>query len=249
MATKNPARIMPRIDGPSEAKRRVLANAAQSILLYGVEIWGTVLEVAKYKEMANRFQRKLALKISCGYRTISTEAAAVIARLVPLHLIAIERKAKKTKENRIRTIQRWQKEWSEYRNENWTRALIPDVEPWYMRNFGSVNFHLTQILTGHGCFEAYLCKIKKRSSPVCIFCETNVDDTAEHTIFSCVHWKKEREDAENKTGVKISKENLVKLMLVSEENWDCISNLATCIMKEKERVERENEIKGQSVIV
>jgi len=38
----------------------------------------------------------------------------------------------------------------------WTRTVICDLDQWMFRSHGQINFHLTQVLSGHGCFNGYL---------------------------------------------------------------------------------------------
>lgn len=52
-------------------------------------------------------------------------------------------------------------------------------------------FHLTQLLTGHGCFGVYLAKIRKLPSPMCPYCG-DPDDTSLHTFFNCHIWNENR---------------------------------------------------------
>ena len=49
----------------------------------------------------------------------------------------------------------------------WTYRLIPHLDKWINRRHGSVNYYLTQMLSGHGCFRAYLYKHKYEDSPEC----------------------------------------------------------------------------------
>lgn len=37
-------------------------------------------------------------------------------------------------------------------------------------DIGSMAFHLTQVLTGHGCFADFLLRIGKRTDASCVFC-------------------------------------------------------------------------------
>lgn len=50
---------------------------------------------------------------------------------------------------------------------------------------------MTQVLTGHGCFGEYLCRIKKERTTACHHCEEAVD-TAQHTLAECPAWVEER---------------------------------------------------------
>lgn len=52
-----------------------------------------------------------------------------------------------------------------------SRELIPTalLPHWVARPFGAVSFRLTQILTKHGCFDVFLCRINRVSSPLYTF--------------------------------------------------------------------------------
>lgn len=137
----------------------------------------------------------------------------------------------------------WQKEWELARSGRWTRRLIPDVNVWISRNYGCVNYHLTQVLTGHGCFATYLAKIRKEESSACWFCDAPQDDV-EHTIFDCKEWQLERDSMERRTGSKIRPENITEVMLRSEEKWNIVTEYINKIMKSKQSKERERERTG-----
>lgn len=64
-------------------------------------------------------------------------------------------------------------------------AIVPNLNDWLNRGYGSVGFHLTQLLTGHGVFGSYLARIRKVESPQCEHCEDRVEDTPEYTLQSC----------------------------------------------------------------
>ena len=72
--------------------------------------------------------------------------------------------------------------------------VIPNISRWVVRKFGEVNHHLTQILSRHGCFQAYLHKCKIVTDAGCKFC-AEASDTPEHTLFCCPSWEAERRDA------------------------------------------------------
>ena len=54
-----------------------------------------------------------------------------------------------------------------------------------------IGFYLAQALSGHGCFNAYLKRFKKRDES-CSYCGSLVDN-AEHTLFFCAWWCVARE--------------------------------------------------------
>ncbi|CAL1672035.1 unnamed protein product [Lasius platythorax] len=72
-------------------------------------------------------------------------------------------------------------------------AIRPILDEWLDRKSGSIVFHLTQLLSGHGCFNAYLYKIRKVEDPACSHCGGG-PDRAEHTLVDCAAWANERED-------------------------------------------------------
>jgi len=92
----------------------------------------------------------------------------VIAGIIPVHFLAAERterylrkngindKSRVAKEAREKTIVNWQKEWDVADNGRWTRRMIADLNVWIGRKHGTVDFHMTQFLSGHGCFRYYL---------------------------------------------------------------------------------------------
>lgn len=130
-----------------------------------------------------------------AYRTVSTEAILVVASIIPAHLMAREwalrykERDRGTELNarRKETYARWQGEWESATNGSWTRRLIKNVEPWAKRKWGNLDFHLTQALTGHGCYNEYLHRFGKLEQPGCTSCGNSRDD-AEHTIFFCDRW-------------------------------------------------------------
>ena len=67
----------------------------------------------------------------------------------------------------------------------WTYRLIPELATWLDRKHGQVGFYLAQALSGHGCFNAYLKRFKKRDDESCRYCGSLVEN-AEHTLF--VYW-------------------------------------------------------------
>ena len=55
-----------------------------------------------------------------------------------------------------------------------------------------MNFHLTQFLSGHGAFNAYLHRFKRRDSAECRYCDDM--ETVEHMVFDCPRWHENRHE-------------------------------------------------------
>lgn len=234
-------RLMPNVGGPMASKRKVIASAAVSVILYAAPIWKKAILYKKYAGMLRAANRRLAIGVMAAYRTVSGEAAEVVAGMPPLDLLVEERSllyergkdvANELKE---RTVEMWQERWKGY--EGWTRVLISDIASWRERKWGEIDFYLAQALTGHGVFGSYLYKIGKADNDECWFCGES--DTAWHTLFSCRQFERARGVCEKKCGQKISVSNMETVMLKSEEGWEAIANMCRTIMKEKETTEWE----------
>lgn len=134
----------------------------------------------------------------------------------------------------------WKIRWDEYEGSTWTKTLIPDLKSWYDRKIGSLDYHTTQVLTGHGCFQEYLYRIKKVQSPTCLYCEREVDN-AEHTLFKCDFWRPRKIKVEAALKQELTKNSMVRLMINTEENWNTIRDYIQEIMRTKEEDERKRE--------
>ncbi|XP_014209981.1 uncharacterized protein LOC106640444 [Copidosoma floridanum] len=103
---------MPNVGGPREAQRRLLTSVSNLILLYGVECIRS-------------------LRIASAYRTVSSAAVMVIARTIPVALLALERRRKfrgsgdESDGDRLaKMLTTWQQEWDQASVGRWTHRLI-----------------------------------------------------------------------------------------------------------------------------
>jgi len=218
-------KLMPNLRGPSEHKRRLYANVLSSIVLYGAPIWAESLRnSAAGRRSVLRVQRTIAIRVCSAYRTVSTDAVTLLARLPPWDLLALERKgifdrmqdskrlgassAEDVKSIKLEERSRLVRSWRERLLRSGVRgvwtvdAILPHLEEWMSRGWGGLSFHLTQLLSGHGCFGAYLHRIGKQ--PVgadCWHCGDD-DDTAEHTLSWCFSWVLERVELKRALGME-----------------------------------------------
>lgn len=99
------------------------------------------------------------------------------------------------------------------RNWRWTHRLISDLRPWVGRKHGDVTFHLSQILTGHGCFIDNLFRFGNAVTKTCSLCG-GPSDTAEHAVFECDAFYHCRSTACTYLGVdELTADNVVGIML------------------------------------
>uniref|UniRef100_A0A2S2QW03 Reverse transcriptase n=1 Tax=Sipha flava TaxID=143950 RepID=A0A2S2QW03_9HEMI len=199
------SRLMPNIGGPKEPRRRLLVSIVQSVLLYGAPIWGQCLKYSKYcVDKLMRVQRRATIRSCCVYRTVSYSAVNLISAIPSVDLLALERQdayntrkaagignqlVNETKQTGKRqgTYTRWKARLQESKNGRWIITLITNLEGWCNRKHGQVDFHLTQMLSGHGCFGSYLNRIGKEESLKCHHCPAEEDD-AMHSLFECRSW-------------------------------------------------------------
>ncbi|CAL1677347.1 unnamed protein product [Lasius platythorax] len=99
------------------------------------------------------------------------------------------------------------------------------------------------MLSGHGCFRAYLHKFKHEDSPECLTCR-GVDEDAEHVFFMCPRFSTPRSTWETALEGRILPENLVEAMLSSEAAWEATSSFAVEVLKDLRREERERKKKS-----
>jgi len=85
----------------------------------------------------------------------------------------------------------WQARRSRGTNAKGTQAILPDVTRQLARPPMDLTFHLTQGLTGHGCSWHYVHRMKRAPDARYLYCQ-DPSDTAEHTVFYCVHWREHR---------------------------------------------------------
>jgi len=245
------SRLMPNLGGPKELRRKLLVSVVHSILLYGAPVWAETLEYSKtnLEELA-RVQRRAVLRSICAYRTVSRVAANILAAIPPIDYLAwermeahIQRRADdrdvaqaSTTSRRAITLQHWSRKINTEANGGWTRTLIQDLPYWCKRDHGQLSFHLTQMLSGHGCFGKYLCFIRKEPSPRCHHCEA-AEDNAEHTMFHCSRWVVERE-AVNQVLGEFLPGTAVQKMVSNRKCWDAVAAFASIVLLQKEDAER-----------
>ena len=245
------ARLMPNVGGPKQSRRLLLSSVVTSVLTYGISIWADALETQESWRKAGPVYRLSALRVASAFCTISEEAVCVISGTLPLRVLAEERRAlyhrkrsiitlsadELRTEERRNSITRWQQQWNAAEKGRWTHRLIPTIDVWLNRNHGEVNYYLTQMLSGHGCFRAYLHRFKHDDSPECPACPCVAEDV-EHVFFVCPRFHPQRKELERILNQKIQPETLVGAMLSSEAAWNAINMFATEVLTDLRSIER-----------
>ncbi|XP_070854670.1 uncharacterized protein [Drosophila suzukii] len=153
------ARILLNTRGPKQERRKLIASVVTSQVLYAAPVWAKAATTPSYMSSVVRTHRLCAKRISCAFRTISEEAALVIADLVPEQELVREavevEETVTTTDDQTRREARWPtrkksiSRWDSATSGHWTHDLIPVLSPWLERRHGRVDFYLTQILSGH----------------------------------------------------------------------------------------------------
>lgn len=241
-------RIMPNTRGPKYLRRKILADVVRSVILYAAPVWWESTKLKTYRHKISSVYRLAALRVSCAFKTVSDEAAFVIAGLIPIDLMAKESGQITSSTGvpggvlretvRAASITEWQARWSVSEKGRWTHKLIPDVGVWLQREHGQLNYYLTQFLSGHGCFRSYLYKFGHDSSPFCQRCSDDVYEDPEHIFFICPLFVADRENLEQLIGSSICPQNIVNIMLSSLENWEYVCQFVKLVLLELRRLER-----------
>ncbi|KAF0759768.1 Reverse transcriptase domain-containing protein [Aphis craccivora] len=224
--------------------RKVLATVVTSQMLYGAPFWFPSITAEALHQMEVVY-RRVMLRVACCYRTVSYEAAAVVWSMHPLALLAEERLEMYgdilKSVARDHSIRKWQTAWDTVENGRWTHRLITEVTPWLRRQHGEVSFHLSQVLTGHGCFGEYLHRFGKSDSDSCALCGASPDDV-EHAVFQCDAFHRWRAETCVYLDVnQLTADNVIGIMLRSNSDWQRVTSLIGRIMSAREEEERTRQ--------
>ena len=230
--------------------------------LYGAPIWAGDLN-ARTRTLLRRPQRVMAVRCARAYRTVSHEAACVMAGTPPWDLEAevlasvYRRRAEARARGadpcpeemqrlrialRRRLLRRWRERLEDPAFGRLTIAAIrPVLKGWLEREHGAMTFRLAQVLSGHGCFGRYLCNVAGREpSTECHHCG-GPEDTSRHTLAECPAWAAQRAELVAVVGADLSLPTVVKAMVGSETSWMAVVSFCEDVISQKEAAERERE--------
>ncbi|XP_071577539.1 uncharacterized protein [Temnothorax nylanderi] len=204
--------------------------------------------------------------MSRAYRTVSHAAATTLAGLPPLELAdrqyaEVYRRTKELRAARDRgepidldkgrrtvklqektvLIERWKEYLSDPNIVKWGRSTVDAVQPCLAEWLGSrvigLTYHATQVLTGHGCFGVFLCRIEKEATTRCWHCDEE-RDTAQHTLEDCPAWSVQRRVLTDEIGFDLSLPAVVAATVEREEKWKAFVSFCGSVMSQKEASER-----------
>lgn len=129
---------------------------------------------------------------------------------------------------RKETEEIWQIKWETSIESRWTFSWLPNVSLIKDSGFAKVDYYVTQVLTGHGCFRAFLHSIQRANTPNCWFgCEA--PDDAEHTFFRCIRWEILRCEMWDKLDLDApyTPKRVMRRALKSAECWEAFATFCT----------------------
>ena len=102
--------------GPRHLWRKMLAEVVKRVLLYASHVWADGMRYKTYARSICIVYRLTALRVCCAYRTVSDEAALVVAGMIFMDLLAKERmyvfrKISTEVEARDKSLNECQKRW------------------------------------------------------------------------------------------------------------------------------------------
>ena len=258
-------RLLPNIGGPQAKVRRLYNTVIQSMTLYGAPIWAQGTQMTKKnRDTLRRMQRRMAIRLSRSYRTISTEVAFTLAGLIPFDLLAegmaeaywgsrysddegsqdspAEDPELLKTQARVRAKEMWKQELLHCRaNEKRVVAtIIHSWDDWAEIGPTLLTYRITQTITGHGCFGKYLQRIGVEETPVCHHCGAE-SDTAQHTVEACEAFETQRRDLVAAIGPDLSISALISALLAGEDKRRAVTLFCEEVMLLKESAERARE--------
>lgn len=259
-------RLMPNLRGPGERKRRLYANTLTSVAMYAAPVWGRTFAESPLRVVRpwRAIQRNIAIRVIAAYRTVSFDAATLLARMPPwvleaatrarVHIRVSELRARGDetfeaiaeirREEGVSLIRQWDilldspGAWGQRTLD----AVRPHLRRWLDRAHGETNYHTTQLLTGHGSFGRYLWRMGKRPTAECFHCQ-HAEDDLDHTITRCPAWDTPRLEMSRIMEFPRAPtlRDIVGRILSSEAEWSAFMDFATTVVRAKGEEERRRE--------
>lgn len=193
----------------SNSIRIIYRYAMIPILAYGSDAWEHRLNHSRVIRKLGQAQASALRLVAGAYKTVPNESLCIITKELPMHLeLMYKLLCNKLKRNGTATvldttvnlrdfqsinaatshirdvlIEDWERIWHSTDKGSTLRRFIPDVRPWLESDTEQTNHYATQLLTGHGNFNAYLRRIGKIESDQCEHCSA-LDDSL-HRLFDC----------------------------------------------------------------
>ncbi|XP_070138599.1 uncharacterized protein [Drosophila bipectinata] len=118
-------------------------------------------------------------------------------------------------------------------------SLAPQKTEAALVSSRKVDFYLTQVLSGHGCFRHNLKRFGHAEKYWCPECGRSIVEDARHVVFECRRFARERHRLETTAVRSIPPGNLVEVMLENQMLWDAVAFFAAALMQRLRSIEQE----------
>ncbi|CAK1585006.1 unnamed protein product [Parnassius mnemosyne] len=194
----------------SEIVRTIYIAVIEPIILYAASAWVPASNKLMTKKQLDIVQRGFVQKIVKAYKTVSLHSALLLAGLLPLDLRV--REAASLYEIRLSSLDEWNQRYKEGETASNTKIFFPDaIEAYHIIRKLDIDPEIVQVITGHGGFSEYLYRFKCKESPACA-CDPEREETIMHLLTECPIYSRQRIDLELEIGIKISKDNVHKII-------------------------------------
>lgn len=224
------SRILPNVGGGRFAARLLYYKVVESVVLYASPMWAPSVKLLTNLKSLRGFQRVMLGRLARAYRSVSLDALCVLTGVLPIQLLVEKRRsvydrvklipaATENRTSLIRVIKglerdisigKWQDAWDSSTSGRFTYSLIHKIRDWIGWGPPLLEYHLTQIMSGHGCFVDYLARIGKKESTECLAC--GGADSVDHTLCVCPKWVNERDELPSTLGSPLGTQSLIALL-------------------------------------
>ncbi|CAB0029065.1 unnamed protein product, partial [Trichogramma brassicae] len=193
-------KIMPNSGGPRSSRRKLYAHVVDFILLYGAPIWSTATQKASLHSPGG------GSPPTCLPACHWWPAACLIRGDIRprQHTSAGPPRGRanaalrpppggRKRRRMLGNAKQVAGSMGPVTKTRWThRSLIPNIRVWIERRHGELNYHLTQLLTGHGYFKHHSRRYDQNHSAQCPVRPSSIEN-AEHVFYHCREFNEERE--------------------------------------------------------
>lgn len=120
-------------------------------------------------------------------------------------------------------------------------AITPHLDAWLDRDWGTMDFSMTQMLTGHGCFGRFLWTMQRSGTPECLDCGEGFPDVSGHALFECAAWMPLRIEFRKAFGRERNLRDIIGTVTADKDKWRIFAQYVETIIRRKTNAERARE--------
>lgn len=187
-----------------KALRVLYSGTYVAVVTYAAAVWWRRSSHYAVQSALLRTQRPALVLLTKAYRSVSTAALPVLAAVLPadlevtragriaqegLGLVGKERKRKVREVTEV-VVAQWQVRWCSSEKGADLKKFFPNVAERLALGWVEPDYVVSQILTGHGCFNGRLHAMSLSDNAAC-FCG-EAEETRDHVLWECELYEEER---------------------------------------------------------